>query len=62
MSYTDGSMQRRLSRTRLMISEGSRDTEDWSNGYSKSIFVITGMHQMFKSIQKHNNIKQYYCF
>ncbi len=38
-----------------MISEWSRDTEDWSNGFWKFSFVITGMYYIFKYIQIENS-------
>ncbi len=50
-----------------MISEGSCDTEDWSNDAENSA-LITGINYIFKYIKKKifisncNNISQYYCF
>ncbi len=34
-----------------MISEGSRDTENWSNGCWKFNFAITGINYILKYIQ-----------
>ncbi len=34
-----------------MISEGSCDTEDWSNGCWKFSFVNTGIHDILKYIK-----------
>ncbi len=39
-----------------MISEGSYDTEDWSNDAENSAFAITEMNYIFKI---GNNITQY---
>ncbi len=49
-----------------MISEGSCDTEDWSNDAENSA-LITGKNYIWKYIQNYNffnfnNISQYYCF
>ncbi len=54
-----------------MISEGSCDTEDWSNDYWKISFGITRINYFFLFIIKQllrkqflycNNILQHYCF
>ncbi len=51
-----------------MLSEGSCDTEDCSNGCWKFSFAITGINDILKYIQvensylKFNNTSQYYCF
>ncbi len=37
-----------------MISEGSRDTEDWNNGCWKLSFVITEINYMWKYIEREN--------
>ncbi len=39
-----------------MISEGTRGTEDWSKGYYKFSFAITGINYILKYIIKENNI------
>ncbi len=54
-----------------MISEGSCDTEDWSNGFLKFSFTITGINCILKYIKIEiyivtiiyivNYISQYYC-
>ncbi len=50
-----------------MISEGSRDTEDWSNGAENS--ALHHKNKWYFKIYKQkmiilncNNISQYYCF
>ncbi len=44
-----------------MISEGSCDTEDWSNDAENSA-LITGINYILKYILNIKNISQYYCF
>ncbi len=49
-----------------MISEGSCDTEDWSND-AENTALITEINYILKYIQienssMYNNISQYYCF
>ncbi len=46
-----------------MISEGSCDTEDLSNGYRKFFFfsAIAGINYILKYKLNYNNISQYYC-
>ncbi len=39
-----------------IISEGTRGTEDWSKGYYKFSFAITGINYILKYIIKENNI------
>ncbi len=34
-----------------MISEGSYDTEDWSNGFCKFRFAFSGINYIFKYIK-----------
>ncbi len=43
-----------------MISEGSYDTKDWSNGCWKISFAITGINHILKYSQIENS--QLYCF
>ncbi len=38
-----------------MISEGSCDTEDWSNGCWKFSFAITGINYILKDVQVENS-------
>ncbi len=38
-----------------MISEGSCDTEDWSNGCWKFSFTITGINDILKPIKIENS-------
>ncbi len=38
-----------------MISDGSCDTEDWSNGCWKFSFAITGINYIIKDIQVENS-------
>jgi len=40
-----------------MISEGSCDTEDWSNDDDKSSFVITGTNYIFNYFHTENYFK-----
>ncbi len=50
-----------------MISEGSCDTEDLSNGFWKFSFAITGVNCILKYIKLNNILNwdyiwRYYCF
>ncbi len=51
--------------TKISMSEGSCDTEDWSNGCWKFSFAITGLNYILKYIKIENSYfkcNKYYCF
>ncbi len=57
-----------LNQASILISEGSCDTEDWSNGCWKISFTITRINYILKYMKiktvifGYNNITQYYSF